>query len=197
MSRHTTVFVFLSLGAAIGVALAFIAPEPDVTQTIEWLDNPRSLENFSLDTEAGEFNNQSLKGHWTVVTFGFLHCPDVCPTSLSQMATLIGSLADEPVDQEVNFVFVSVDPGRDSVADVSRYVRHFDESIRGVTGKEFQLAQFANSLGIQFKVSGGNGDYSVAHSTTFSIIDPNGVFRGRFRPGFDVNSLVNNLTTKL
>ena len=197
MNRSVVVFGFLSLGVTLGITLALVTPEPLEPQTIEWLDNPRSLGSFSLETREGEFDNQSLKGHWSIVLFGFLHCPDICPTSLSQLATLDDSLAEESIDQEVNFVFVSVDPGRDSLVEVSQYVRHFDSSIRGVTGKEEQLTQFANGLGVQFKVSPDSDDYKVAHSITFSIIDPEGVFRGRFRPGFDVPNLVGSLTSKL
>jgi protein SCO1/2 len=196
VNRSAVVVLFLSLGVTLGITLAFVTPEPDAQQTIEWLDSPRSLAGFSLETEAGEFDNQSLMGHWTIVLFGFLHCPDICPTSLSQLAKLVGSLAEKPIDKEMAYVFVSVDPGRDSVTEIGQYVRHFDSSIRGVTGREEQLTKFAGGLGIQFKVSADNDDYTVAHSITFSIIDPEGVFRGRFRSGFDVPNLVRNFESK-
>jgi len=197
VNRSVVVFLFLSLGVALGLTLALVAPEPDAQQTIEWLDNPRSLASFSLETQAGEFDNRSLAGHWTIVLFGFLNCPDICPTSLSQLATLAARLAETSIDQDVAFVFVSVDPGRDSVAEVSRYVQHFDASFRGVTGSQEQLAQFASDLGIQFKVIPDDDDYAVAHSITYSIIDPDGVFRGRFRPGFKLPDLASSLTSKV
>ncbi|MBL4826153.1 MAG: SCO family protein [Spongiibacteraceae bacterium] len=202
VNRSAVVFLLLSLGLALGMTLAFVTPEhleqkTIEQQTIEWLDKPRRLVNFSLESEAGAFDKQSLMGHWTIVFFGFLHCPDICPTSLSQLATLAASLAEKPIDKKVAFVFVSVDPERDSLVEISQYVRHFHSSILAVTGSEEQLTQFAKRLGIQFKVSSDNEDYTVAHSITFSIIDPEGVFRGRFSPGFDVSSLVRNFTSKL
>lgn len=185
------------MGVMLGVVIAINAPEPDVQQTIEWLDNPRSLENFSLEDDAVRFDNQSLKGQWTIVSFGFLNCPDICPTSLSQLAKLADRLAQKPMSEELAYVFVSVDPGRDSVTEIAQYVRHFDSSFRGVTGREEQLAALASNLGIQFKVTQNNNDYTVGHSITYSIIDPEGVFRGRFRPGFDLPDLVRGLTSKL
>ncbi len=197
MSRPVVVGLLLSLGAILGTTLIFIAPETDEQQTIEWLENPRSLRNFSLETETGEFNNQSLKGQWTIVSFGFLHCPDICPTSLSQLGTLAKNLAEMSLEQEVSFVFVSVDPGRDSLAEISRYVRHFHSSIFGATGKEEQLTKLTSDLGVQFMASPDTDDYAVSHSITISIIDPKGIFRGRFRPGFDAANLVKNLTLKL
>jgi len=197
MNRSATVFLLLSLGVALGIVLPLVTPETDVQQTIEWLDNPRGLESFSLETEAGAFNNQSLMGRWTIVVFGFLHCPDICPTSMLQMATLADRLAEEPIDEQVAFAFVSVDPRRDSVEEISEYAEYFHSSIRGVTGREDQLAQFAGDLGIQFEVSPDEANYMVAHSITFSIIDPEGIFRGRFRPGEDVPNLVRNFVSKL
>mgnify|MGYP000146652258 CR=1 FL=1 len=196
MNRSVVFLLLLSLGASLGATLSHVATKNEAQQAIEWLDTPRSMEIFSLQTEAGVFNNHSLEGRWTLVVFGFLHCPEICPTSLSQLATLADSLAVENLDTEVSFVFVTVDPERDSLTDVSQYVRHFHSSIRGVSGEAQQLSQLAQGLGIQFMVSPDENSYSVSHSVTFSIIDAEGVFRGRFRPGFDVPNLVKNLTSK-
>ncbi|WP_311568030.1 SCO family protein [Photobacterium arenosum] len=202
MNSTKRVFLLLSLSITLGATLAIVAlglkaQQPKTQQAIEWLDNPRSLASFSLESEVGEFTNQSLMGHWTIVLFGFLHCPDICPTSLAQLSRLSAALTENPGEHDVSFVFVSVDPGRDSVVELSQYLQYFDASIHGVTGSEPQLTRFANSLGIRFEVSANKEDYSVAHSVKFSIIDPEGVFRGRFSPDFDMPSLVRDFTTKL
>ncbi|WP_120510621.1 SCO family protein [Photobacterium salinisoli] len=197
MNSTKRVFLLLSLSIALGATLAIVAPEPRTQQAIEWLDNPRSLANFSLESEAGEFNNQSLMGHWSIVLFGFLHCPDICPTSLAQLSRLSAVLTENPGKHNVAFVFVSVDPTRDSVAELSQYLQYFDASILGVTGSEAQIKLFADSLGIRFEVSANKEDYSVAHSIKFSIIDPEGVFRGRFSPDFDMPSLIQDFAAKL
>jgi len=202
MNKPAIVGLIITLGIALGITLSLVAPDAAQQktidlQTIEWLDNPRRTASFKLETVTGDFDNQSLLGHWSIVLFGFLHCPDICPTSLAQLATLAGAINDHPAGRpngnEVNFVFVSVDPGRDSVAEVDEYAQHFDSTIRGVTGAEEQLKKFAKSLGVQFKVSPTEGNYDVAHSVTFSIIDSDGVLQGRFRPGFDVANLVRDL----
>ncbi len=194
VNRAVVVLLLLSLGVSLGLTLALTSPEPQAPHTIEWLDDPRNLGSFSLETKTGAFDNQSLVGHWTIVLFGFLHCPDICPTSLSQLAELADKLAEQASNKEVAYVFVSVDPERDSVTEVNRYVKHFNPSIRGVTGNVAQLTRFTRDLGIRFKVSPDSDDYAVAHSITFSVIDPEGVLRGRFRPGFDVPDLARNLT---
>lgn len=185
--------LLLGLGIALGAVLAFVVPRPAVPQTIEWLSTPRSLAAFRLESDHGAFTNQSLVGRWTIVLFGFLHCPDICPTGLTQMATLAADLAERGGETDIAFVFVSVDPGRDSVTEVGQFVRHFDPSFYGVTGSEKQLARLGQSLGIQFAVSPEPGRYTVAHSLTFSIIDPQGHFAGRFRPGFEATHLATEL----
>lgn len=186
--------LLLGCGVALGAVLAFVVPRPAVPQAIEWLSTPRSLAAFRLESDQGAFTHQSLVGRWTIVLFGFLHCPDICPTGLTQMATLAARLAELGDGAEIAFVFVSVDPQRDSVAGVGQFVRHFDASFLGVTGSEAQLARFGKSLGIQFAVSPEPGRYTVAHSLTFAIVNPQGQFAGRFRPGFAADHLARELS---
>jgi len=197
MNKPTIVFLFVLLGTTLGLIFVLTAPAPPENQTIEWLDNPRNLARFNLESQMGAFDNRSLLGHWTIVLFGFLQCPDVCPTSLSELATLANDLTEDSLDKEVRLVFVSVDPDRDTISDVSKYAKNFSRSIEGVTGHDDQLTQFSDSLGIQFKVSPDRKNYSVAHSTTYSIIDPQGFLSGRFRPGFSASELVTDLAAIL
>lgn len=193
MRKAITVALLSGLGIATGIIAALVTDKPSSVHSIEWLNTPRSLADFSLETDAGVLNNQSLRGRWTIVLFGFLHCADICPTGLMQMANLADKLTESPGATKVAFVFVSVDPGRDSVADISRFVSYFNPSFIGATGSEAQLAGFAASLTIRFNLVTDTQQYSVAHSTAFSIIDPDGNFSGRFRPGFDVSSVAQDL----
>ena len=196
--NSTTLFSLLVvLGAVLGTTLSFIVPSSDRQQTIEWLDNPRNISNFRLETDAGEIDNDALVGCWTIVSFGFLNCPDICPTSLSQLSALSTRLEEVNFENDMAYVFVSVDPSRDSIGEIGNYVRHFSPSFLGATGTAEQLKGLARDLGVQFKVTPGSDEYAVAHSVTFSIIDPEGTFRGRFRPGFNVANFVHDFTSKL
>ncbi|WP_339414456.1 SCO family protein [Pseudomonas sp. EA_35y_Pfl2_R5] len=188
--------LLLGLGVALGALLAFVVPRPVMPQAIEWLATPRSLTAFRLESDQDVFTNQSLAGRWTILLFGFMHCPDICPTGLAQMATLATRLAEHAGESDIAFVFVSVDPGRDSVVEVGQFARHFDASFHGVTGSEEQLARLAGNLGVQFAVSPVPDRYTVAHSVTFSIVDPQGNFTGRFRPGFDAGQLAKELSLR-
>lgn len=162
MGRPLLALLLLGLGLLLGAVAAFVVPRPAVPQAIEWLSAPRSLAPFRLESDQGAFTHQSLRGRWSIVLFGFMHCPDICPTGLTQMAGLAARLAELGDGVEMAFVFVSVDPQRDSVAGVGQFVRHFDASFRGVTGSEEQLLRFASRLGIQFAVSPEPDRYTVS-----------------------------------
>ncbi len=196
MARSALVFLLLGIGVAFGLALALLAYQPHPQPAIEWLDSPREIVSFHLESEEGVFNQESLKGQWTIVLFGFLNCPDICPTSLSELAKISTRLRSSSANKKVNYVFVSVDPGRDSVSGMTQYLQFFDSSIQGVTGSEEQLNRFANSLGTRFKVSPYDENYTVAHSVTFSIIDPSGALSGRFRPGIELNHFVRGFVSR-
>ncbi|MGP9800567.1 SCO family protein [Rheinheimera sp. NSM] len=195
MHKTIIALLLLVLGVVAGALPAFLVPKPNQPATIEWLTTPRSLANFSLNSVQGEFTNQALQGRWTIVWFGFLHCADICPTALMQMATLADALLDDErlANNKVTYVFVSVDPNRDSITEIDEFVSYFNAAFLGVSASETQLAQFAAGLGVQFSVSAEKESYSIAHSVSFSIIDPAGKFRGRFRPGFDAQGVAKEL----
>ena len=122
MEKRSLVFVFLCIGLVLGGSLAVLAPGPKEQQVLEWLETPRSLAPFSLETEQGVFNKDSLLDSWTIVVFGFVNCPDICPTSLSQVHKLTKQMEATSHSMDLNVVFVSVDPARDSLTELGGYV---------------------------------------------------------------------------
>lgn len=119
---------------------------------------------------------QSLKGKPYAIFFGFTRCPDVCPTALSRMAQFRKKLGAD--GGKFQIVFVSVDSGRDSPADVGAYVDLFGTPILGLTGSEQQIAQAAKSFRVYFqKVPVEGGDYTIDHSAFTVLMDRDGHFR--------------------
>ena len=100
---------------------------------IEWLESPREVQSFTLQSSLGAFTKESLKGQWTIVLFGYLHCTDVCPVSLVELARLANMFSGGIVTPDFNVVFVSVDSERDSVQEVTEFVKFFHPSFIGVT----------------------------------------------------------------
>ncbi|OKY27183.1 SCO family protein [Thalassotalea sp. PP2-459] len=165
--------------------------------TIEWLDNPRPINTFTLMSDLGKFNNHSLDRHWTIVLFGYSKCADICPTSLFQMSLLAQQLSEQEVAHPINFVFVSVDHERVSIKNLGYFVKYFNPNFVGVSGSKRQLTALTDSLGIQFNVSKTGQNYTVAHSILLSIIGPKGELRGRFSPGFSAANIADELLQKM
>lgn len=164
---------------------------------IEWQHQPKQVHDFNLESNTGTFSNINLQNRWTIIVFGYASCPDICPTSLFELSQLAQEIEHLNDAANIQFVFVSIDPNRDSLHDVTRYVSYFHPAFIGVTGNKNELIKLSQSIGIRFSVSEFAENYTVAHSMYFSIIAPDGRLHGRFQPNFDVEKLANELTSML
>lgn len=117
------------------------------------------------------------KGKVVVVFFGFTHCPDVCPTSMAELAQTMSLLKGDA--KKVQVVMITVDPERDTGAIMDTYVKAFNPSFVGLTGSAEQLHKTAQSFKAYYaKASGGTADsYSMNHSSSFYILDQTGEAR--------------------
>jgi protein SCO1/2 len=147
----------------------------------------KQIPDFSLTADDGRaFTQADLKGRWSLVFIGFTHCPDICPTTLADLAKARKAMEDLPEIDRPQIVFVSVDPERDSPRLAGDYSRYFDPSARGVTGEHEKLQPFARSLGMVYmQVPQEGGSYTVDHSASIAIVDPEGLQVGLVRPPLD------------
>ncbi len=177
--------ILIAVGALGGWAAVNFTAQTLPPRTVEWLDNSRVIESFTLSTADGAFTEQHLRGQWHLLLFGYTHCPDICPTSLSEIDALVRKM---PVDKRISVVFVSVDAQRDSPAQLARYLRFFNADFVGATGTPQALTPLTDSLGIRFVISGSQEQPEIAHSLTISLVDPSGRLTGRLRPGFNIEA---------
>ncbi|SEA19002.1 SCO family protein [Microbulbifer marinus] len=150
------------------------------------LERPRILDNFELLDDTGAvFRTESLSGRWTLVFFGFTHCPDVCPTTLATLNSFYQTL-DEQTRADTDILLVSVDPKRDGPQQLHDYVRYFNEDFRGLTGEFLNLKRFANQLNVPFnKVPLEDGEYTVDHGSQVVLINPRGHYHAFFKAPLD------------
>jgi len=150
-------------------------------------DTPRALGGFSLIDHNNEpFTYTALLGQWTLVFFGFTHCPDICPTTMAELAELKAQLADTEA-REVRIAMVSVDPARDTPERLAEYVPYFHQDFLGVTGEFADILSLARRLNAPFrKVSEPGGVYQVEHSANVMLINPRGDYHGFFRAPLDI-----------
>ncbi len=135
-----------------------------------------SVMDFSLtDHEGNEVGPESLIGRPSMVFFGFTYCPDVCPTTLSDISGWLDELGDDAT--EMNVVFITVDPARDTVETMEEYVSYFHSAIRGWTGAQDQIAQAVRGFRASYeRVPTESGDYTMNHSASVFLFDRSGRF---------------------
>jgi protein SCO1/2 len=164
---------------------------PDRVMTL--FPDPKPLTAFALnDHENRVFDLAGLKGKWSFLFFGFTHCPDVCPTTLAILARARDNIAKSKVGAEdVQFVFISVDPNRDSAGKLGQYVAYFDTTFLGVTGSDAQIANLARQLGAPYQVAlkPGMESYPVYHTTTLFLVDPRARYHAMFTPPLDAETI--------
>ncbi|MBY6190777.1 SCO family protein [Microbulbifer agarilyticus] len=150
------------------------------------LERPRILDEFDLIADTGSaFKTTQLEGRWTLVFFGFTHCPDVCPTTMATLNNFYQTL-DEETRKTTDILLVSVDPKRDTPQQLHDYVRYFNPEFAGVTGEFLNLKRFANQLNVPFnKVPLDDGNYTVDHGSQVVLINPRGHYHGFFKAPLD------------
>jgi len=142
------------------------------------LGEPRPIPDFALiDASNRTIRNADLRNGWTLLSFGFTHCPDVCPTTLSSLAAARRLLADLPPASLPRIVLLSVDPLRDTPQALRAYVSFFDPQMIGITGPVEAIDAFTRRLGVPVlrgKPDSAGGAYEVSHPASVFVVDPRG-----------------------
>ena len=191
----TTLFVIAAVAVAIGLWAGsrwMASGSSAQTNTAVMYPARQLIPDFQLQRADGQsFSANDLRGHWTIAFFGFTHCPDVCPTTLAAFKAVWSKLAAAGKTEKVQFAFVSVDPERDTAEPLSRYVAFFNKDFVAATGTDEQLTRLTRALGLVYaRVDDDAGGYSMDHSASAVIIDPQGRRAGLFRPPFVVDPIV-------
>jgi protein SCO1/2 len=167
--------VAATLSVLLAALTACSKPKIDALADIGGLMPP--LE-FTLTSDAGtETTARDFRGKVILLYFGYTHCPDVCPTTLARLARAIHSLGADAA--KVRVLFVSVDPARDTVAVLKRYVSAFGPEFVGLRGSDEALERLSKRYRVAYsrEKPGPDGDYAVTHSSAVFIFDGNGEVR--------------------
>lgn len=163
-------------GILLGSLLDGLSPEEETADgALSTRDAPRPLPPFRLQRAGGQsLSNDDLRGHWTFLFFGYTSCPDICPTTLAEMARLHDLLAkDDGVLADTRFVFVSVDPQRDSPDALATYTAWFSPDFIGATGDDAALTALTRPLKIRYRRGKPSAEgYLVEHASAVLLIDP-------------------------
>ena len=153
-------------------------------------EQPRAFEMSGLQDHNGKpFTHDNFKGKWTLAYFGYTFCPDICPTTLSQLNQMDKKLKKDDPDMagKMNYVMVTVDPRRDTQEKLKGYVPHFNPDFIGITGNQKDTHNLTVQLNIPYTpvVDPTDEYYLVDHGANLVIINPEGQYHGFIRPPLD------------
>lgn len=154
--------------------------------------------DFTLTGDNGKtLHGSDFRGKAVLLYFGFTHCPDVCPLTLTHLHQVMGKLG--PASDDVRILFVSVDPRRDTPEVLRQYVPAFDKHAIGATGSARQLRAFAKRYRVAFdlKKPDADGNYDVSHSSAVFVFDRAGKARLLSISADDIDGLTRDLTKLL
>jgi protein SCO1 len=190
-------WVLVGIGALCAALAGFLlAAEVDSSRPVlasgTWLSEAKPVADFHLiDSQGRPFTRAALLGRPTLVYFGFTHCPDECPDTLTALARV----RKQAAVPGLQVIFVTVDPDRDTPAVLAGYLRHFDPTFLGITGDPAELRRFAASLGIGItRVNLPGGGYDFDHTMAILLFDSSAREVGVFTPPFDARKLAHSLS---
>jgi protein SCO1/2 len=205
-SRSTLLVLCAAIAAGAGLYFAqrhFAPPRaaaaadamPKDLRAVRAFPTPRLLDPWQLVRADGQaIGPADLRGHWTLVFLGFTHCPDVCPTTLQTLAHAQKQWASLPEARRPRLLFVSVDPDRDTPQRTGEYAHFFHSDTWAATAAPAPLAHFAQAMGLVYmKVPLEGGDYTMDHSATMVVLDPQGRQAGLVGPPLEWQDIASDL----
>lgn len=204
--KHIVILTATLVAAvAIGIALANVTKnfptqqlQAELQTATLYPDDFRPLAAFRLVDHNGQpFDNSRLTGRWSLLFFGFIYCPDICPLTMQILQDVDKELSAS--GQSINdpqIIFVSVDPERDTVESLRQYVSHFHPDFIGVSGNHENLQALTRSLGV-FYTRADNPQhpdrYQVDHSAALFLLDPAGKIRALFSAPHKARAIADDL----
>jgi protein SCO1 len=200
----TIALVISIIGVSIYIGFTRLTtPENTTTQPVDEdsfdgstsIDPPRMMPDFTLTNQDGNPTNLSdLRGKYVLLTFGYTHCPDVCPLTLSEFRRIAQSLGD--LAENVEFIFISVDGQRDTPDILKQYLETRKlEGIIALTGEDADLLELGTDYGLFFEIGDNTskGGYLVNHTAGSYLLNPDGQWIMRYQFGALPSMIVKDL----
>lgn len=193
---YGTLLLFLLWVLVIAAAFFLMLPEKTVVpKELQGVlrPAPQPLQAFELtDQQQQPFTLERLQGKWSFVFFGYTYCPDICPTTLSTLTGLVWKLRNDPQNlADIQVIFVSVDPQRDTPDVLASYLEYFDESFQGVTGAQQDIDSLTRQFGAGYmnEPETTPGQYLVSHTSSIFLVDPQGRLLASFSPPHNADTI--------
>ena len=192
---HKVLFLLVSLAVTSIISAQEIEGSEDAGTNLK---KPEFYENFGGDfnltgPEGKTVSLEDFRNKVVLIYFGYTFCPDVCPITLSNLKLLMLDMGEKAEDVQV--IFISIDPERDTYEKLKDYVPYFHPTFIGLTGSEADLAAVAKkyqTFYLKQKVESEAG-YLMAHTDVVILVDQNGRYRGRYKSKYDLDKLTTDI----
>jgi len=200
MNKIKLSIITFSLLAGVILSLTFFKTQPVQLQAGTWFgEQAKPLPDFQLlDQNMEKFGKEKLTGKWSLLFFGYTNCPDVCPGSLQMLDNMLNSIEDKDIKKQIQVLFISVDPWRDTPQKLKQYVQYFNPEFLSASADIPQLNVLTKALGILHytgKTEDSQQEYDVAHSGSITLIDPQARYIGIFSSPHDSNKIAVDMKT--
>ena len=173
-NKKLKIFLFTIFSIVLGIICISIFN----SNKNETLYLSKNVNKFKLITHFNEkFDDKLFSNYPSLIFFGFLNCPDVCPFTLTKISEIINKLKDK--SDFMRFYFVTVDPERDKIEELKEYLNAFHPKIIGVTGSNIGIENFLKYMYVYKKeIALDNNNYTIDHSSQIFLFKKNGSFFG-------------------
>ena len=188
-NKSFKIFLLVIFSLILGIIfLSFFSLNKNETMSLS-----KNVNQFKLITHTNEkFDNTFFSGYPSLIFFGFLNCPDVCPFTLTKISEIIDKLKDK--SNLMRFYFVTVDPERDKVEDLKEYLNAFHPKIIGVTGSNIGIEKFLKYMYVYKKeIPLDDNNYTIDHSSQIFLFKKNGSFFGTLSTNEKDNSILDKI----
>lgn len=185
------------VAALAGVYVARVVSQPAIPSLESGASLPqaRAVPDFNLvDTHGAAASTAALRGHPTLVFFGFTHCPDVCPTTLATLASVQKQVVSDRKLAGLKIALISVDPERDTPQQLGSYIASFGGDFIGLTGSADEIVKATRGFGVAAaRVDLGGGNYTMDHSAAVFALDSQARIVAVFTPPFSAAALTRDV----
>ena len=183
--------------AIFSLVLGIICISVFSSKNNETLYLSKNVNKFKLITHSNEkFDEKFFSNYPSLIFFGFLNCPDVCPFTLTKISEIIEKLKDK--SELMRFYFVTVDPERDKIEDLKEYLNAFHPKIIGVTGSKIDIENFLKYMYVYKKeIQLDNDNYTIDHSSQIFLFNKNGSFFGTLSTNEKDNNILGKISKLL
>jgi protein SCO1/2 len=199
--KRTQIPIIALLALSVGFFASWMVfdSQPVELEAGLWFgEQAKTLPDFELIDHNGQaLGKAQLRDKWSLMFFGYTHCPDICPTSLQTLSEMMNAIEDADLRRVLQVIFVSVDPERDGSDILKNYVQYFNSDFIGATAALPELSQLTKALGIlhsRDKTSEDQVVYGVSHSASILLFNPGAEFAGLFSAPHDSMAMANDLS---